>query len=300
MALATLADLRQQRSTQPKVERFHLVASRWLANRVDLRPASHKTIGSTLRSLGDLGALKVDTITTEDVRKWLDGQNASPATKAHRLRIVRSILEDAAEDGLIPRNPARKLKAPKVLPTEGRRAHAIAPCDFASFVQAGDGLVLNRQLKPAVWRAIQALGHTGMRIGELLALTWADVDSDQQVIRVTKSANDRGVLGPTKTGICRLVPIGDELLSILKTCTKDGPTVFEVTRRQIAPALLKVAAEADLPAMSPHALRRTFEGRLRAKGVDPMVRRAICGWVSERTQETYSRVSIDELSAAVR
>lgn len=41
--------------------------------------------------------------------------------------------------------------------------------------------------KRVSWLAFQILFWTGIRIGELLALTWADVDSDAKVLRINKS-----------------------------------------------------------------------------------------------------------------
>lgn len=57
--------------------------------------------------------------------------------------------------------------------------------------------------------------RTGMRLGELLALKWGDVDFNQKFIHVQRSYK-RGYLGKTKTGKFRRVDMSDQLVTALK------------------------------------------------------------------------------------
>jgi integrase len=130
---------------------------------------------------------------------------------------------------------------------------------------------------------LATLALAGLRIGELLALTWADVDLANGRIRVRASKTEAGV---------RTVDIQpelrDELLDWKATTAHDASAdlVFPTStgrpdnrnnvRRRV---LLRAVERANdqlggrcepLPAqLSPHALRRTFASWLVAEGEDP-------------------------------
>jgi integrase len=55
---------------------------------------------------------------------------------------------------------------------------------------------------------------TGLRMGELLALRWRDVDFSAQALRVTASYTS-GKLGTPKSGLGRVVPLIDEVAQAL-------------------------------------------------------------------------------------
>jgi integrase len=58
--------------------------------------------------------------------------------------------------------------------------------------------------------------RTGMRLGELLALEWGDIDFNQKFIQVQRSYK-RGRIGKTKTGKFRRVDMSDQLIAAFKS-----------------------------------------------------------------------------------
>ena len=77
-------------------------------------------------------------------------------------------------------------------------------------------------------RFVVALLFTGMRIGELAAVTVADCDLETGLIRVSKTASPgrRGeiVVGPTKNGKTRLVPVAAQLRPVIEeACEGKSP-----------------------------------------------------------------------------
>ena len=61
-----------------------------------------------------------------------------------------------------------------------------------------------------------------------------------------------------------------------------------------------IAKQAQIPIISPHSLRRTFEDLLREAGVDKLVRRAVAGWRTETAQAIYATVKQEERHAAAQ
>ena len=87
-------------------------SSWWLENRPELRPRTHAELyGGLLRLHIEpyLGQCRFDGLTTATVRAWhaslLRRGKPGPVTVAKAYRLLRTILNNAVEDGLLPRNP---------------------------------------------------------------------------------------------------------------------------------------------------------------------------------------------------
>jgi integrase len=137
------------------------------------------------------------------------------------------------------------------------------------------------------------LDDTGMRVGELEALTWGDVDEGRRRWRVTKAVS--------KTGRARWVDVDDVVFSaVLDLCPRDDRStdrrVFQgVTSDRLRTAISRACTAAGVPAFSPHDLRHRRISLLHAQGLS---------WarIGERlgqrnlavTANTYTHVLLDE------
>ncbi len=66
-----------------------------------------------IRHFGDV---KINSLTTEQINEYLaiSSENLKPASLAHRIRSIKSLFRWAYEEVHIHKNPARKIKEPKV------------------------------------------------------------------------------------------------------------------------------------------------------------------------------------------
>lgn len=127
---------------------------------------------------------------------------------------------------------------------------------------------------------------TGMRIGEICALQFKDIDFDEKIIHVNKTIqriyNPLDELEPSKIVITpgktknsiREIPITDEILKILKTIKiNDDYYVLSNSKKAIEPRTYrkfynKFMNEAGVQPIKFHALRHTFASINIENGVD--------------------------------
>jgi integrase len=230
---------------------------------------------------------RAETAKNTAERRELAGERPPRALSAVSINktITRlgQILEVAVEYGLIDRNPARgkrrRLKTSKPAPVWLDSAEQIeALLDAASGldrlakIKGGNdqkgGLVYRRAL-------LATFVFAGLRIGELTALTWRDVDLAGNRISVRESKTDAGT-----RQIDLLPALRDELAAYKAQAPDTQPTAFvfpSATGTKLAQENIERTNETLIEAggvplpegLTPHKLRHTYASILVALGVDP-------------------------------
>lgn len=139
-----------------------------------------------------------------------------------------------------------------------------------------------------------------MRSGELFALTWDDVDFDNNIIRITKSYSQRikGVKS-TKNSECRNAHISQDLKEVLLKLKKEHPHSENVLPRiagwkdgnagKILRAfLLRIGIERHITF---HTLRACFATHVLASGAEPTQVMKMGGWSDFKTFQIYIRMA---------
>lgn len=160
--------------------------------------------------------------------------------------------------------------------------------------------------------------NTGMRLGEMLALTWDDVDLENKIVNVDKNLSvvnnyDEGaekknkiIIDTTKTESgSREIPLNKSAFKCVETQLqnnkKDSPFIFYSTtgtalmKRNIYRAFNNIIEKADIKNhLTIHSMRHSFATRLLEKGADIKTVSELLGHKSVQiTLDTYSHVSID-------
>lgn len=153
--------------------------------------------------------------------------------------------------------------------------------------------------------AVELAMYTGMRVGELAALRWANVLLVDGIIVISESekhirkTNTYEIAG-TKTGKIRHFPMTEEIRSLLRTVKKLqmqnnilGEFVFsnergKVTARSISECLRYKCKQVGIKERGIHALRRTLNSQMRCNGVPTVIAAALLGHTEEVNQSNYT------------
>jgi integrase len=126
-----------------------------------------------------IGEVRVARLRPSDVQRVVDRmveRGLSARTVVQGYRVLSSALAQAVRWELIPTNPAKAVRPPRI---ERAELTVPEPEQVRAIMKASEGTWLHL---PVVLAA-----STGMRRGEVLALRWRDVDLDAGLIRVTGS-----------------------------------------------------------------------------------------------------------------
>jgi integrase len=155
-----------------------------------------------------LGDMQLRLITRESIQSLLTSKRRSGLswrTVKHIHTTFGTILAAAVMEGLIPDNAVRKTKLPRRGPIAEKAP--IDPGKLRALLEA-----LPEPSRSLAW----LLSFTGLRIGELLALRWSDVDLEGGFIRVRQTVYEGQFDDPKSKRSRRTVPLGTQGAEILK------------------------------------------------------------------------------------
>lgn len=143
-----------------------------------------------------LGHMRLSAIGRVQVAQALNTVSGADKTVLNKWAVLTHMLKLAAQDGKIPRSPTIGVKPGRRTEHETEEHRYLTHAEFWAVVDA----------TPEYWRALViTLGGTGIRWGELAALTVGDVDTENSVLRITKAETQdpdhpgKTIIGPPKT-----------------------------------------------------------------------------------------------------
>jgi integrase len=230
----------------------------------------------------------VDSITTQEIRDLLHAKLAdkSEAHKKYVLKCIKAVFACALDAGYVNRNPSPMIKFKL-----GDKIKAVLTED-----QAKNLLFKAKELNWE-WYYHYALAlYTGMRTGELYALTWDKIDLDQRTVLVNCSWNNVDGIKSTKSGDDRIIEIAQPLLPILRELKGYWTGSDHVLPRNSKWDKGEQARELRhfllLIGMQPirfHDLRASWATLLLSKGVEPIKVMKMGGWRDLETMMIYAR-----------
>lgn len=258
-------------------------------------PEKYRDDSLMIAFLRDHGSTKLDAFTPSDCAEWTQKRLASKWTRkvggaeystkkstvAREVQLIHTLFHAAIEDKLIPvDNPWKKTlkihgkyeKRDRVLtPDEQRKLLAVLSVQFQRFV-------------------LFLLG-SGLRLGELRQVNEsADLDFPKRWVQVTRKT--RGLDKKVQK-----VPLIDPLLlDILQEQLADCGELWHQNASGLRRRLAQASKKADIPHLSPHALRHTFATRYLQGGGDIYVLSKILGHANVGvTEKVYAHLLTEDL-----
>jgi integrase len=167
-----------------------------------------------VRSMGDL---PLEDITPEVIERWKAGLTGSNRTVAKYLVNLHGIFRRAMKVWGLPRNPVAEVERPRYRISDD--LDAFSPEEVHALVRAAAS-----ERDAAMF---MTAAFTGLRLGELLALQWRDVDFAGEGVRVRRSYNVHGGVGTPKSGKVRSVPMVPDVARTLAALANRGEFTHE-------------------------------------------------------------------------
>ncbi len=150
-------------------------------------------------------------------------------------------------------------------------------------------------------------GEAGLRLGEMVALEWTDIDFVKRQMCVQRSAWKGHVASP-KGGRLRYVPLTTRLAAALARSSASSRAVGAVSRRRIAADrrlsfrgyVRRAAQKAGVFNNGPHMLRHTFCSHLAMRGAPARAIQELAGHRDLTTTQRYMHLSPAALEGAIR
>jgi integrase len=205
-------------------------------------------------------------VTPALIARWLGSMEQAASSRIKALVLMHGIFQRAKKGWGLQANPAAEVERPPL--SRSGATEVFSPEEVWALVRAAgseqDGAIF------------LTAAFTGLRMGELLALRWRDLDFAGQTIRVRRSYY-AGQLTTPKSGKVRAVPLASDVGSMLAQLGRRQDWVGEddlefvghvggyvdgsTLRRRYKAAL----AVAGLRGLRFHDLRHTFGSRMIAK-----------------------------------
>jgi integrase len=309
-ALAKQADLRNkqargERLAAPTKATFAEVAEQWYESKHRLRPYTRRNYRSTLDRilLPRFGAMKISAITVEHVAtliRDLEKSGLAPTTITDYTKPLGGTMKYAVRRGMISVNPCTLLtRDDRPRPRERKPDHVWNDAEMENLVEAAERLALLPEARYDYAPVLKTALATGLRLGELLGLQWADIDLHAGELHVRRQWTRLAEYAPVKTAAgVRRVPLASDMVAYLRKhklsaefSRGDDPVFASKSGRPLGHrnatgrGFEPTAKAAGIEEVSFHSMRHAFASRMIDRGISSTVLARLMGHESSAITE---------------
>jgi integrase len=251
----------------------------------------------------------LSALTAADVERYRNTlqSRVAPSTVNTHLKVIRVALEKAVKQRVFETNPARLVDNLSTEDRHERRAFTLAELKKLLAVCSAD------------WQTAVTFGiYTGLRLGDIQLLTWANLDLQQKELTIRTQKTGRVQILPLAKPLLRHIeslPAGDDPQAPLcpsfqgKTISWLSNQFYEVMAsaglvqsrgdHQKKEGKAGRSARRQLSPISFHALRHTATSLLKNAGVSDVVARDIVGHESAAVSRNYTHIDAETKRTAL-
>ncbi len=243
---------------------------------------SEKYLLRNLRS-HSVASLELTQLTSEAICAYRDVRlkQVTPSSVRRELAVLQHCLEIAKREwGLLRENPVSHISKPSQGLARDRR---IAESELVSLHNA-----LGKSRNDLLAHVINFAMHTGMRRGEILSLTWQNVNLDKRTAH----------LPLTKNGESRTVPLSPQAIGILQDLRPVGQNgaVFPISPNAFRLAWERVKRRAGIEGLRFHDLRHEAISRFFEMGLSVPEVALISGHKDPRMLFRYTHLKAERVA----
>lgn len=307
-----LAELQENEFIPEKKIKLNEYIPYWLENykKNKIQPSSYSRLWTTFykQIKPTIGNMYICDITTKNIQTLVD-EFANPKDQGKALslsglkkivNLLHPCLDKAVEEKLILKNPCINITYPQedCMQKQTKVQNTMSDSELKQFRETAlSKYKSSGELKSRDWIVLLLMINTGMRVGEMLALEWDDIDMESNLIYINKTLqsnikeyksesevsyyNRIRKSTKTKSGI-RCIPLNAqcvEYINVLKQYDKEHEIISNyvacsqkgtvTTARNLQRSLDRLVKCAQIEKhISLHTLRHTFGSTLLRRNVD--------------------------------
>lgn len=221
--------------------------------------------------------VQASEITPGMLREWIGEMDCTSKAIRNTLIPLRSVFEDALNDGVIEFNPFERIALAKLIRQTAKASdYVVRPFTYAERMTILDACRNDERPTFQFWF------NTGLRPGELQALEWEHIDWERRVARIVQNQVAGVIKGPKTAAGKREMDLNDEAMQALRdqlpisgargkrvwlnTVTLLPWTTDAQVRKT---AWLPLMARAGITYRNPYQIRHTYASTLLTAGANP-------------------------------
>ena len=220
--------------------------------------------------------VRVNEVTPSDLRDWISEMDCTSKFIRNLMIPLRSVLEDALNDGLIEFNPFERIALGKLIRQTARASdYVINPYTAAERETLLNACRDDERPMVAFWFA------TGLRPGELQALEWGSIDLEGRIARITQNQVAGVIKAPKTAAGRREIDLDQDAIAALRAARANR---CELVRIWLNPATRKpwendaqlrktlwqpLCRRAGIAYRNPYQVRHTYASTLLTSGHNP-------------------------------
>ena len=263
----------------------------------DLEQFTHFLAPDKKKKLPDVS--EIDHLT---IREWMASLHFDQKKKssiARKLAALRTFFQFLVREGVLELNPAKLVSTPKL---EKKLPKHLSIEEAIRFIESPD---LDTDLGKRDRAMLELMYATGVRVAELTTLNVADVDFQNQLIRVTGKRRKQRIVpfgDPAGEAIRNYLGVREKFLLNAPVSKREEDALFlnyqgtRITTRSVGRMVEKyIRICAGMHNISPHALRHSFATHLLDSGADLRDIQELLGHARLSTTQVYTHVSMEKL-----